>query len=75
MIWTILRWGVFVRPGDGSGYGRRSGAKRKINLLRTENRLAQNGESFSGENFVNHKSLYHSVLLMELLLGFYSKKY
>lgn len=42
---------------------------------RTANRLAQNGESFSGENFVNHKSLYHSVLLMELLLGFYSKKY
>ena len=51
------------------------GAERKINLLRTENRLAQNGESFSGENFVNHKSLYHSVLLMEILLGFYSKKY
>ena len=42
---------------------------------RTANRLAQNGESFSGENFVNHKSLYHSVLLMSLLLGFYSKKY
>lgn len=44
MTWTILRWGVFVRPDGGSEYGR---IVAYFDKRRTVNRLAQNGKPIS----------------------------